>query len=292
MILNRDIIAWRQHAPWPMDRHVEQDLLLTRAMVAIFADPFLRENVAMRGGTALHKVHLEPAARYSEDIDLVLIGNATERDILRALRRVLDPLRMRNATNLLARLQVEARNLFASSRIIRQTYSFQPTARGAAEAFLKIEVNCNEREPLYEIVDLPYRPPNLAAGIEEVTLRSYDIDEMLGTKMRALFQREQGRDLFDLWWALTWTGRAERHPTNTDRIVAAFEDYMRRENKVVDADEYEAALNSKMANPAFANDVGSILRPGLDPSYDANEAARVVREEIIGTMRRRAAPAP
>lgn len=75
VIPQRDIITWREHAPWPEDTQVEQDLLLTRAMVAIFSDPFLSEQVAMRGGTVLHKVHLAPAARYSEDIDLVLVGD-------------------------------------------------------------------------------------------------------------------------------------------------------------------------------------------------------------------------
>jgi predicted nucleotidyltransferase component of viral defense system len=29
------------------------------------------------------------------------------------------------------------------------------------------------------------------------------MNEMLCTKMRALFQRKKGRDLFDLYWALT-----------------------------------------------------------------------------------------
>jgi predicted nucleotidyltransferase component of viral defense system len=29
---------------------------------------------------------------------------------------------------------------------------------------------------------------------------TYDIHELLGTKLRALFQRKKGRDLFDLWY--------------------------------------------------------------------------------------------
>jgi predicted nucleotidyltransferase component of viral defense system len=71
----QEIIAWRQHAAWATDAQVEQDLLLTYAMAAIFRDPFLSGQVAMRGGTVLHKVHLAPATRYSEDIDLVLVGD-------------------------------------------------------------------------------------------------------------------------------------------------------------------------------------------------------------------------
>lgn len=36
---------------------------------------------------------------------------------------------------------------------------------------------------------------------------------MLGTKMRALFQRKRGRDLFDLYWAL-----ADNLPGAKDRV--------------------------------------------------------------------------
>ena len=58
-------------------------------MAALFNDKFLRSQIAMRGGTLLHKVHLIPPARYSEDIDLVVIGKRPESHIAKALRRVL-----------------------------------------------------------------------------------------------------------------------------------------------------------------------------------------------------------
>lgn len=62
---------------------------MCRAMAAIFNDRFLHSQVAMRGGTLLHKVHLAPPSRYSEDIDLVVFGDRPEQHIRRALRRVL-----------------------------------------------------------------------------------------------------------------------------------------------------------------------------------------------------------
>lgn len=43
-------------------------------MVALFDDKFLSSQIAMRGSTLLHKVHLAPPARYSDDIDLVVVG--------------------------------------------------------------------------------------------------------------------------------------------------------------------------------------------------------------------------
>lgn len=50
---------------------VEQDLIISRAMVDLFVHPDLKGQLAMRGGTAMHKLYLAPAMRYSEDIDLV-----------------------------------------------------------------------------------------------------------------------------------------------------------------------------------------------------------------------------
>ena len=71
-MIERDfIVAWRQNAPWPSDAQVEQDLVLSRALVEIFNLPLLSRAFAFRGGTALHKLFLPKPARYSEDIDLV-----------------------------------------------------------------------------------------------------------------------------------------------------------------------------------------------------------------------------
>ena len=74
MIPRDDITHWREHAPWSEDFQVEQDLVISRALVAIFSDPVLAGALAFRGGTALYKLYLMPPARYSEDIDLIQIA--------------------------------------------------------------------------------------------------------------------------------------------------------------------------------------------------------------------------
>ncbi len=60
-ITRQDILAHQAVVPWAAQYQVEQDLLLCRAMVALFDDKFLSSQIAMRGGTLLHKVHLAPA---------------------------------------------------------------------------------------------------------------------------------------------------------------------------------------------------------------------------------------
>jgi len=65
MIPQRYIEEWKISAPWPNDAQVEQDLIIARALVEIFSDDMLRESLAFRGGTALHKLYVQPQARYS-----------------------------------------------------------------------------------------------------------------------------------------------------------------------------------------------------------------------------------
>lgn len=91
-MIPRDYITeWRAQAPWVQDFQVEQDLVISRALVEIFAHPLLGESLAFRGGTALYKLHLKPPARYSEDIDLVQVHSGPAGPAMDALRAVLDP---------------------------------------------------------------------------------------------------------------------------------------------------------------------------------------------------------
>jgi hypothetical protein len=91
-VIPRDYItAWRAEAPWVQDFQVEQDLVISRALVEIFSHPLLRDALAFRGGTALYKLHIRPPARYSEDIDLVQTRAEPAGPTMEALRAVLDP---------------------------------------------------------------------------------------------------------------------------------------------------------------------------------------------------------
>ena len=74
MIGERYIKEWAATHPWRRAEQVEQDLLLSRVLVAIYSDTFLSGRLAFRGGTALHKLYFSPQVRYSEDIDLVQVA--------------------------------------------------------------------------------------------------------------------------------------------------------------------------------------------------------------------------
>ena len=57
MIPTQNIVAWGAVVPWADQRQVEQDLIISRALVEIFSDGRLRDILPVRGGTALNKLH-------------------------------------------------------------------------------------------------------------------------------------------------------------------------------------------------------------------------------------------
>ena len=91
MIPRMNIIAWSAKAPWAEIRQVEQDLIICRALVELFADPTLAQELRFRGGTALHKLHLPKPLRYSEDIDLVRTAAGPIGPVLDLIRDRLEP---------------------------------------------------------------------------------------------------------------------------------------------------------------------------------------------------------
>ena len=91
MIPQADVTTWREMAPWPTDAQVEQDLVISRALIKIFSEESLRKTLAFRGGTALNKLVLKSPTRYSEDIDLVQIDAGPIGGTIDILRKKLDP---------------------------------------------------------------------------------------------------------------------------------------------------------------------------------------------------------
>ena len=91
MIPSMNIIAWGNTAPWAEQRQVEQDLLISRAIVELFSDDFLKGELRFRGGTALNKLHFPAPLRYSEDIDLVRTTRGPIKPVLSRIREILRP---------------------------------------------------------------------------------------------------------------------------------------------------------------------------------------------------------
>lgn len=271
MISARDIATRREQAPWASDAMVEQDYLLSQAVGAIFEDNFLTSQVAMRGGTVLHKAHLAPASRYSEDIDLVLVGERPPAHIKRALTRALRPLFGAPRESVMTTVSLAVRNHLSKSTIIRNNYDYDPTSTDDAIGQLKVEANVNETKSCFPLETVKFLVPVDGSEPRVISVLSYSLDEMMGTKLRALLQRQQSRDLFDLWWALSAQGGAGK--LNPARVGAAFRFYMAQEGTKFTAAEVVAEIERRLTSRKFLTDMGGFLRTGVhfEPRQAANE---------------------
>lgn len=262
MIPHDYITEWRTQAPWSQDAQVEQDLVISRALVAIFRHSLLRESLAFRGGTALYKLHLKPPARYSEDIDLVQVTAEPVGPVMSALRDVLDPWLGKPRWE-----QTEGR--------VTLLYRFASEDEPPFPLRLKVEINSREHFTVYGIARVPFSVSSRWFEAE-CDARTYVLDELLATKLRALYQRKKGRDLFDLAVALD-QARVDR-----DRVVAAFMAYMRHGGYQVTRARFEQNLDSKLRDPRFQADINPLLATGY--TWDREAAAASVRSGLLARL--------
>jgi predicted nucleotidyltransferase component of viral defense system len=264
MIPRRYIEEWREFAPWPENSQIEQDLIIERALVEIFSDPFLNENLAFRGGTALHKLFLKPQARYSEDIDLVQIKPGPIKPILVKIRERLAP------------FLGTKRNIESSIHNHTATYRFDTEIAPIIKMRLKIEINCREHFNVLGLQQVPFEVQN-GWFTGKCTINTYYIEELLGTKLRALYQRRKGRDLFDLDYALTNLN------INTASLIQCYKEYINFSDGVNPTQKMMVAnMNEKMQDAEFKNDIYTILRPEVE--YDNDLAYQTVSESIINKI--------
>jgi len=108
---------------------------------------------------------------------------------------------------------------------------------------------------------------------------------MLGTKLRALMQRKAGRDLFDLYHAVSYAPRAvPPGVVNGARAIEAFDWYLENEGTQMGREEAEQLLQERLKNQAFRKDIDTMLRPDFG-RYDVDAAATRVREEYFRHLR-------
>jgi len=262
MIPIAHIQHWRSRVPWTLDAQVEQDLALSRAMVQIFSDPTVSSALVLRGGTSFNKLYVPGGSRYSEDIDLVQTTAAPIGPTLTALRALLNPW--------LGEPTYDASQGNATLR-----YRF--TAEGTGSPLgLKVEINTREHFTVFGHASLDYAMES-PWFIGTAAIRTYGLEELLGTKVRALYQRRKGRDLFDLWRGMAMPG------VSPSRITQAFQAYMDHGGLRITAKDFETNLTHKMKDKRFLTDTRPLL--SADTEYDPEQAARLVCEMLIPLLR-------
>lgn len=202
-------------------------------------------------------MHLAVPRRYSEDLDYVRASAGGIQPLTQAVTKVGESLGFEVRTQMSAQPKVYLRTTATSGEALR----------------IKIEVNTHERTPALPLVRMTHDVrSSWFSGSANV--QTFVPAELLATKIRALYQRKKGRDLFDLWLALT------ELKLGGDAIAAAFGPYC---PPGLTARVAIQNLQRKLQDADFRDDLIPLVA-AWPADYDIDSAAELIIAEILGRL--------
>jgi predicted nucleotidyltransferase component of viral defense system len=242
-ITTRVIRTWADENGIPNLTLAELDYRLLHALRAIYADPFLREHLYLKGGTALNKVYIPNQGRLSVDLDFNAVGAREEilEERTQFSQRVMEVLGEQDSDyDFSYRWRYDQATVYARYRPLT----------GIAQQRLKVEISFIERFPILERA-----APALSLPLfdESVVIHTYQLEELTSTKLRALYDRRKGRDIYDLFRIAA----LELNQTAVRKLVLY---YFYRANKVFQPSAFIENVEQKIADRSFGDDVRGLIR--------------------------------
>jgi predicted nucleotidyltransferase component of viral defense system len=229
-------------------------MLLSKAICDIFSNVYLAGELVFRGGTALNKLILREPYRYSEDLDFVRTNPGGIGGVMKALTEL----------GKTSGYQVKTRiGQFPKLYWLAQ-------AQTGVDLRIKIEINTQERIPALPVIGIKHSIQS-DWYLGEAIVKTYHTEEIAATKIRALYQRSKGRDLFDLWLLTTEVG------VDKTLVLKAFSAYRPSGYSRKLAIEN---LEAKLHNAGFRADISSLVSPRVD-NYHIDKAAEIIVNEYL-----------
>jgi predicted nucleotidyltransferase component of viral defense system len=242
---------------------VEQDLVISRALCDLFSSEQLQGKIAFRGGTAINKLLFGKPLRYSEDIDLVQTRPEPIGGIIDGVRAALSWLGRCNRDQ--------------AQHSTHLTFKFIPESGGGGPLKLKVEINTREHQNLHGLKAYPFE---VISDWHQAKAKivSFEPEELFGTKLRALLQRNKNRDLFDLNVGLL------QLRLDHDKVIACFHHYLALEERPISRANAEERLLRKL-NQSLTEDIAPLLPAGVSFDDDAAIAAfGRIWSDLIGRL--------
>ena len=165
------------------------------------------------------------------------------------------------------------RNIKQNVNMNTVVYRFQTEIAPVVNARLKLEINTREHFSVLGMKKVSHTLANSWFS-GNTMLTTYEPEELLGTKLRALYQRKKGRDLFDLYTVM------QRLELDVDKILASYKVYMEADGgKAASSKDVLLNLEKKMNDSTFLGDMTALLQHKT--KYDPYEAYEYVKKELI-----------
>ncbi len=218
----------------------EQDFRLVNLLKAIYADSFLTSRLYLKGGTAINKLYLKTTPRLSIDIDFNAIGGKEEvlRERKELRKKIEEKLKEQDPS-----YKIKTKRTYGLTSV-RARYA--PISGGMR--YLKIEISNVER---FSVL----KPKKIE--LDGVKINTYQLEELTATKLRALYSRLKGRDIYDLYFI----SRIDMDPKLLRKLVVY---YFYRTGKIFNPRLFFRNIREKFRSKKYVDDVSGFVRPDIE----------------------------
>ena len=213
----------------------------------------------VRGGTALHKLYIHNKNRYSEDIDLVLTNRQPYGPIIDSLKEVIVP-------------WLGKPNIETKPERVTLRFKFQTELFPIQSMKLKVEINTKECFSFLGLETVRFAVQS-SWFKGETKIVTFKPEEIIGTKLRALYQRQKGRDLFDISLA------HNALLLNPQSVIDCFNYYIEKQGLRITRTQYEKNIQDKKISKKFVNDLTPLLRQ--NELYNIEKGFQFLEETYI-----------
>jgi len=152
-------------------------------------------------------------------------------------------------------------------------YRFESEFPPVQNLRLKVETNCREHFTVLGYMKFPFQV-NSSWFSGACNITTYQLEELLGSKLRALYQRRKGRDLYDIFKALVLVPNI-----NKDALLQCYKAYMAFVVEPPTQKVFLQNMEAKMKDDEFIGDIVALIRP--TEVYDLASAFELVRTELL-----------
>ena len=162
---------------------------LTRTLNKIQEHSILKENILLKGGTALNFI-FSPISRLSVDLDFDYTGAISKEKMVKQRPEI-----EKEIKEISSQLDYTLRDRGSSYIISRQSLQYK-TIRNTKD-HIKIEINYLDRMPLGDKKHKKF--PSIFPDIRPFSITTYSLEELTAQKSIACLNRSEPRDLYDLY---------------------------------------------------------------------------------------------
>lgn len=169
--------------------YAEKNYVNSWVLYGVYESSF-GDGLLFKGGTALSKLYFPETWRYSEDLDFTVHGQYT--GSRSELRDALDTVER------LSGIRFEITDYYESRE---RTYPAHYVEASVQYEAMFDHRNTTELNVMVDevVADDPVTHTHSYEDVDSFSLSAYSLAEILGEKLRALYQRARGRDYYDLY---------------------------------------------------------------------------------------------